>query len=125
MVLEAGEELGAIMSFESPLSSGKTVVVMTAGDSERFGDVAESLLDAGDRQFVRGDLVLLNGDEINHYRLSDQYAVGSLPFWMWLRYTLSHQPWWLLVVILLVALLIAAALYVVLRRMAASRHAGN
>ena len=125
VVLEAGEELGAIMSFESPLSSGKTVVVMTAGDSERFGDVAESLLDAGDRQFVRGDLVLLNGDEINHYRLSDQYAVGSLPFWMWLRYTLSHQPWWLLVVILLVALLIAAALYVVLRRMAASRHAGN
>ena len=125
VVLEAGGELGAIMSFESPLASEKTAVVLTAGNSDRFGDVAESLLDAGDRQFIRGDLVLLNGDEINHYRLSDQFTVGSLPVWTWLRFTLSKQPWWLLAVVLVVALIIAIAVYTVLRRMAAARHAGQ
>lgn len=125
VVLEAGKELGAIMSFESPLASEKTAVVLTAGDSERFGDVANALLDAGDRQFIRGDLVLLNGDEINHYRLNEQFTVGSLPLWTWLRYTMSQQPWWLLIVVLLVALIIAVAAYTVLRRMASARHAGK
>lgn len=122
VILEAGDALGAMMSFESPVSNKRTAVVLTAGESSRLINVADLLLETGDRQFIRGDLVLLNGDEINHYRLGGQYKVGSLPFFKAIKYWFSAQPFGMLVLILLVALLVAVALYRVLRRMALARH---
>lgn len=125
VILEAGKSLGAIMSFESPLSSKRTVVVLTAGDSKRLKDVAELLSAPGKTQFIRGDLVLLNGDELNHYVLAQQYSVGRLPFLMALRWWFSKQPFILVVVALIAALLIATVMFRLLRRMALARKAGS
>lgn len=125
VLLEAGDALGAMMSFESPVSGGKAVVVLTAGNSERLRHVADLLLDAGDRQFLQGDLVLLNGSEINHYRLGHQFKIGRLPFFMALKHWFSTKPLGLLLLMLVIALIVAAALYRALRRMAIARHEGK
>ena len=125
VLLEAGDALGAMMSFESPVSSEKTVVVLTAGQDERLLEVANLLLDPGDRQFLQGDLVLLNGSEINHYRLGTQYKVGRLPLIMALKHWFSTKPLGMLILMLIIALIVAAVLYRTLRRMAIARHEGK
>ncbi len=125
VILEAGRSLGGVMSFESPLSSGRTVVVLTAGDSDRLLDVARMFTDYGKVPFVQGDLVLLNGDEVNHYSLENQYAVGRLPFLLGLRWWLSQQPLILVIFVVVIALLLAAILFRLLRRMAAARKDGH
>ena len=121
VVLEAGRSLGLIMSFESPLSSKRTVVVMTAGTPKRLTEVANLFTDAGKAQFVRGDLVLFNGDQVNNYLLGPQYNVGSLPLLTHLRWWASRQPLVLVMLCLLAALLLATVLYRSLRRMAMRR----
>ncbi|MES2682862.1 MAG: UDP-forming cellulose synthase catalytic subunit [Pseudomonadota bacterium] len=125
VILEAGRSLGAIMSFESPLSSKRTVVVITAGDSKRLTAVTSLFTEAGKSQFVRGDLVLFNGDQVNNYHLGDQYHVGSLPILMRFRWWLSQQPVVMLFLSLLAALLLSIVLYRVLRRMAMLRKQGG
>lgn len=124
VILEAGHSLGAIMSFESPLSSDRTVVVLTAGDSKRLNAVANLLTEPGKAQFVRGDLVLFNGDQVNNYLLSNQYYVGSLPIMLRIRWWMSRQPVVMLFLTLLSALLLATILYRVLRRKAMGRKQG-
>lgn len=125
VVLEAGKSLGAIMSFESPLSSKRTVVLLTAGDSARLKNVADLFSAPGKAQFIRGDLVLLNGDELNHYVLGSQYSVGRLPFMTALRWWFSKQPLVMILITLLAALLIATVIYRLLRRMAVARREGR
>jgi cellulose synthase (UDP-forming) len=121
VVLEAGRSLGLIMSFESPLSSKRTVVVMTAGTPKRLTEVANLFTDPGKAQFVRGDLVLFNGDQVNNYLLGEQYNVGSLPLFTQLRWWFSRQPLVLVALCLLAALLLSTVLYRSLRRMAMRR----
>ena len=125
VILEAGRSLGAIMSFESPLSSNRTVVVLTAGDSKRLTAVANLFTEPGKSQFVRGDLVLFNGDQVNNYLLGDQYNVGSLPLLMRMRWWLSRQPVVMLFLCLLASLLLATLLYRLLRNMALARKQGG
>ena len=125
VILEAGRSLGAIMSFESPLSSKRTVVVMTAGDSKRLTEVTNLFTEPGKAQFVRGDLVLFNGGQINNYQLGGQYYVGSLPLLTKLRWIFSQQPLVLILLCALAALLLATVLYRVLRRMALVRKTGG
>jgi cellulose synthase (UDP-forming) len=121
VILEAGRSLGAIMSFESPLSSNRTVVLLTAGDSKRLTAVASLFTEPGKSQFVRGDLVLFNGDQVNNYLLGNQYNVGSLPILMHLRWWLSRQPVIMLLLCLVASLLLATLLYRLLRNMALVR----
>ena len=121
VILEAGRSLGAVMSFESPLSSKRTVVVLTAGDSARLRDVSELFIKAGKNQFVRGDLVLLNGDEVNHYSLGHQYAVGKLPLFTALRFWLSRQPLFLIVIVGIIAFVLGLVLFRLLRNLARYR----
>lgn len=124
-ILDAGRSLGAIMSFESPLSSKRTVVVITAGDGKRLTEVANLFTEAGKSQFVRGDLVLFNGDQVNNYLLGGQYNVGHLPLLTQLRWSFSRQPALLVLLGLMAALLLAVVLYRYLRRMALARKSGG
>ena len=125
VVLEAGQTLGAIMSFESPLAGERTVVVLTAGDSKRMLDVADVFTEPGKVQYIFGDLVLLNGDELNHYQLGPQYSVGSLPWYTALHWWFANQPLLLVVFIILIAVIVAVVLFRLLRRMAVARKEGR
>ena len=119
-----GRSLGAIMSFQSPLASKRIVVLLTAGDSKRLTEVANLYTETGKAQFVRGDLALFNGDQINNYLLGNQFYSGSLPLLMKLRWWFSRQPLFLVVLCLLAAFILAAVLFRVLRGMATARKQG-
>jgi cellulose synthase (UDP-forming) len=115
--------LGAIMSFRVP-GSDKTAVFVAALERRRLVDMANIFTEAGKGQFIRGDLVLFNGDQLNHYLLHEQYSVGKLPLIMGLRLWFSNQPTILIFLCLFVAFLVALVMYRLLRRGAAERKEG-
>lgn len=123
--LDAEGSLAALMGFESPETSGRSVVAVAASDPD-----AQELLISGlerpDRvNRIRGDTVFLRASNIDAYRTQAPYFVGRLPWTQWLRYHLSRHPGWTIAVAVLAALLIGLCLYGFYRRAAERRQAGH
>lgn len=125
MILEAGKGLGSLMSFESPLSAKRTVVVFSALDDAKLLDLSAVLDDPSRRHFVGGDLTLLNTDKVTHYDLAPQYSVGKLPFLLGLRWWFAKQPLILSVIAILLSAFIALVLYRLMRNLATQRRGGR
>ena len=117
--------LAALVGFESPLTSGRSVVALTASDSAAMSLLSAGLNDSGKIGQMRGDLGLLRGDSVESFRINPVYYVGSLPWWQWLWFHLHSYP--LLLALLGVAsgLLVTFIVYGALRAMAARRLKGN
>lgn len=117
--LSSSEGISAIMGFESPLSSGRSVVLFYADRAEQLRKISDVMIDFDRLPSVQGDFVVVDDKSIQHARASETYHVGSLPLLSRLRWLLADQP----VIFALLAVLLALALgllaYQPLRRMAA------
>ena len=83
---------GAIIGFRSPLNDDRSAVAITGTTSEQVVQTTR-MLQASDRVVkVQDDLVLVRGNEIQSFRMSRRYDVGTLARWTWLRWNLSDQP---------------------------------
>lgn len=125
MIVEAGKSLGSLMSFESPLSSKRTVVVLAAQDEARLLDLSDLLDDPERRHFVGGDLTLLNSKKVSYYDLAPQYAAGKLPFFLGIRWWFAKQPLVLSIIAIVLSALLALVLYRLMRNLAQSRRGGR
>lgn len=125
IIVEAGDKLATIMSFESPLSSKRTVVAFAALSGERLQALSTLLGDPGRRHFVGGDLTVLNVDKVSHYELAPQYSVGKLPLLLGIRWWFAQQPLMLAVMAVLLAAFSALLLYRLMRNLAISRNEGR
>ncbi|MFZ6678244.1 UDP-forming cellulose synthase catalytic subunit [Undibacterium sp. Tian12W] len=121
MLAKTGNAFGAMMQFESPLSSGHSVIVMTSGDSASLADLTAGLNKADLRSKFQGDLVLIKGDRIANAQIGETYYAGSLPWWTWLKWHLSTQPFIMIIFLMLASLIAATMLFRFLRKKAASR----
>lgn len=105
VALRAGQELAALMAFESPHFPGRSIVVLSGGADADLPAAAAALIEPGRSQYIRGDLSLFNGDQVSGYDLGPRYAVGHLPWdyrvLMWLR---AHP--YIIVPLLLLAMLL-------------------
>ena len=116
--LEGEGALAALVGFESPLHSGRSVVALTANDSAAMERVSAGLNDSGKIQQMRGDLVLLRAETIDSFRINPIYYVGSLPWWQWLWFHLHSHPLLLALVGIGTGLLLTFIVYAALRSMA-------
>lgn len=121
LVQSAGTGLGALMGLQSPLTQGRSVVVISGAETPQVKRVAEALTDAAQIPFLRGDLVLFNNDRFYPYQIAAQYELGDLPFFLWLRWRLSEKPLLMVLMTLAVAVALGAVSYRALRRMAIAR----
>ncbi|MFZ6673837.1 UDP-forming cellulose synthase catalytic subunit [Undibacterium sp. Xuan67W] len=121
MLASTGNAFGAMMQFESPLSSGRSVVVLTAGDGDNLLGLTRALLKPDLRSKYQGDLVLVKGDKMENVQIGDTYYVGSLPFWTWVKWHLSNHPMILIAFLMLASLIVATVMFRFLRKKAASR----
>jgi cellulose synthase operon protein B len=117
--------LAAILGFESPLQSGRSVVVLNATDAATLPRTALALIDPGKVRDVRGDLALLRGPDIESFRVGDTYYVGHLSWWRWIWFQLHSHPVLLVVCGLLLGVFLALVVFSAMRRMAARRLAGD
>lgn len=108
--------LGALVAFESPLKSGRSVVAFTGDNDEQIGALAVSMADPKISPHFQGDLVLQSGKRIEGFQMGPTYYVGSLPWLTALRWHLSRQPLLMIVFIALAALMVAAIAFRYLRK---------
>ena len=116
-----GETLGALIGFESPLKSGRSVVALTGSSPAGLESMVVALRDPEQVPRVQGDLALLSGGRVTAFRVSSTYQVGQLPPWLWPEFYLGNNPWYLLGILLVALVLVPAPLYWILRRRAAQR----
>ncbi|MBC3936469.1 UDP-forming cellulose synthase catalytic subunit [Undibacterium sp. CY7W] len=121
MLAATGNNFGALMQFQSPLSGGRNVIVLTAGDGPSLLDLTEGLNKSDIRSKYQGDLVLLKGERVASFLIGDTYYAGNLPLWTWIKWTLSGQPVLLILFLMLASLIAATLLFRFLKRKAATR----
>jgi cellulose synthase operon protein B len=113
--------LGAIMSFESPLSGARTVVALAGTDAGAQNQITDALEDEGKVPMIRGDLAIVRAGDIQSYQGESLYYVGSLSWWKWLWFHLSRHPILLTLVTLAVAIVVALWVYGWLQKRVAKR----
>jgi hypothetical protein len=114
-----------LTGFESPLNSGRSVVVLAAGRPEGLPIAMEALLDrASDTRRIEGSLALVRGKQVDSLLATDTYYVGHLGPLEYIQWFFSRHVWLLMLVCLLGVALLAAALYWSLRARAQRRLQG-
>jgi cellulose synthase (UDP-forming) len=116
-----GDSLGALIGFESPLRSGKSVIALTGATPAGMEAMVAALRDPEQIARVQGDMALLTGGRVVSYKIGSSFTRGTLPPWLWPQYWLANQPLLVLGVLAIAIILVAAPLYWVLRRRAALR----
>lgn len=124
-ILQGKGPLAAVTGFESPLSSGRTVVALTATDKDAMSLLSLGLNDGGKIKSLRGDLGLMRGDAIESFRIKPVYYVGDLPWWQRLWFHMHSHPLLLALVGIGTGLLLTFIVYAALRSMARRRLAAH
>lgn len=119
--VHASGALGSFMSFESPLSAGRTVVALLATDAEGADALMGALGDESKVPLIRGGLTILRGGDLESFKSTKLYYVGSLSWWQWLWFHFSQHALLLTLVCLATAIIAALLIYGWLQRLAARR----
>ncbi len=119
--LQAKGPLTALMAFESPLNSGRSVVALQATEGASLQQAGTTLLDPGKIRLIQGDLVLMRDEALESFRIGEVYQVGELRWWRWVWYQMRGHPLLMVLLVGLVSLLLALPLYRTLRMRAERR----
>src|SRR4029077_11308345 len=92
-----------LLSFESPVSRGRTVIALVGNDAAAAESLVASLEDENRVSQIRGELALVRNDAIQSYQGGDLYYVGSLSWWQWLWFHFSRHALLLTIVSLAAA----------------------
>ena len=125
VVIRADGSLAALLSFESPVSRGRTVVALVGSDAAAAQSLVASLEDESKVPQIRGELALVRNGAIQSYQGGDLYYVGSLSWWQWLWFHFSRHALLLTIISLAAAVATGLFLYGWLQRLAAKRLGGH
>jgi hypothetical protein len=110
VVVQADGSLGALMSFESVVTRGRTVVALVSSDAAAADSLVAALADDGKVPLIRGELAIVRGDGVQSFAGDHTYYVGSLSWWQWLWFHFSRHA--LLLTLLALAAAVAAGLFI-------------
>lgn len=111
-----------LAGFESPLQSGRSVVVLASDHAEGLTDVAAALIGGeGYDQPIEGSLAVVRGKSISSLVADESYYAGSLGLFKYLQWMLSRHFILMVLATALATLLLAALLFVSLRAHAKRR----
>ncbi len=116
----AGPE-AVISGFESPLSGGRSVVMLSADQPGGLDGAVNALLDLDLVKHVQGSVVVVRGQQVSSLVSEQTYHVGRLGPLTWLQWFLSRHPLVLVVIGLGAAALLAVVMYLILRTRARLR----
>ena len=125
VLINAGGSLAALLSFESPVSRGRTVVALAGTDAAAAQSLVAALEDESKVPLIRGELAVVRNDTIQSYQGGDLYYVGSLSWWQWLWFHFSRHALLLTLISLAAAVAVGLFLYGLLQRLVAQRLSGR
>lgn len=91
-MLHGDGPLAALLGFESPLTSGRSVVAVTAVNSKDLTQALDALEKESNAKAMYGSAVFVRGDKVESILAGSTYTLGVLPFWVSIRYFLSEHP---------------------------------
>ncbi len=118
------DRLAFLAGFQSPLTAGRSVIALGGGSPGAVLAMAEALVDPERQEQIQGDLILLQGTQLESFRTGQNYTVGHLPPWLWPQHALEGRWDMLVAVGAFAAFLLGVALYWTLRRRSARRLRG-
>lgn len=121
VAMDAGTNVGALMQYQSPWQAQRSVIVLGTGKMAKPMDVAQSVIEPGSAQYVRGGLALTTKDNVSGYALGKPYSHGKLPLWYATKRWFQHRPYLLFAVGVLAVILFGLILVKLLRLMAGKR----
>ena len=110
VVVQANGSLAALMSFESRVTSGRTVVALVGTDAAAADSLVATLEDDGQVALIRGELAIVRSDGTQSFSNGDAYYVGSLSWWQWLWFHFSRHA--LLLTLVALATAVVAGLFI-------------
>ena len=119
-----GASLTSLMAFESPLQSGRSVVLLYADRSADLVKIADILLDPERIKNVQGDFVVVDEKGDRYAKVGETYYLGSLPMSIHLRWAFSNHPMLVSLLGVLICILLAAIAFRALRAVATKRMQG-
>ncbi|KAF1047129.1 MAG: Cyclic di-GMP-binding protein [Herbaspirillum frisingense] len=122
MAFAGGEPTSYLTGFESPLASGRSVVVVAGGDEKGLVQVTDALgsSDVEDGA-IQGSLVAVRGKTIEPLLADEQYFVGSMSPLRYVQWLLSRHVGLMLLITALAVLLLGGLAYLGLRAKARKR----
>jgi len=118
----AGGTSAVFAGLESPLSGGRSVVVVAGTNADGLAAAADAVLANRYRDDkIRGSLAVVRGDQVVSLLDEQSYYVGKLPPWLGLQWFFARHTLLLLAILLVSALAIAVLLYLSLRARAQRR----
>ncbi|CAM2160765.1 MULTISPECIES: cellulose biosynthesis cyclic di-GMP-binding regulatory protein BcsB [Paraburkholderia] len=120
-IVTLGGPMAALIGFESPLKSGRSVVALSSTSSAQLGDVLDALDDSGKVAAIHGDLTVVRQNEVEGLRVGERYFVGDLPWYARAWVHISRYPSLMAVAGILAGLIVALTVFWALGRMAARR----
>lgn len=111
-----------LTGFESPLKSGRSVVLIASMRPNGLADVTDALLSSEENlQKLQGSLVVIRGKHVESLVAEQDYYVGHLSPLRYLQWYLSQNVMVLMLVTLTGVLLLASLAYLALRLQARRR----
>lgn len=107
-----------LTGFESPLKSGRSVVLIASGEPDGLADVTQAL-STSDK--VQGSLVVVRGKSVEALLAEQQYWVGELGPIRYVQWLMSRNVLWLLLIVGVAVALVTGVAYVTLRSIARRR----
>lgn len=112
--------------FESPLASGRSVVMVAASQPQGLSEAIDALIGGeGYERGIAGSLAVVRGKDVQSVLSDQKYYVGSLNAVKRVQWFMSQNLWAFVLVSAVGAVLAVLALYLALRRRAARRLAGD
>lgn len=119
--LAGGANDAFVMGFESPVTSGRSVVALVATQPDAFDDVVDALLTPERLARFQGSVVSVRQHQVDMLAQTVDYYVGSLGWLDGTRWFLARHPLLLVLMLAIGAFMLAVPMYVLLRRKARMR----
>ena len=111
-----------LTGFESPLQSGRSVVVVAGGDEEGLAQITDALGGGEeDAEDIQGSLVVIRGKTVEPLVADEQYFVGSLSPFKYAQWLMSRHVAGALLITAFGVLLLSLLGYLALRTKAKKR----
>lgn len=111
-----------VSGFESPLKSGRSVVLLSSPQQQRLGEITDALI-GGEHytQALQGSLAVIKGKQIESLVADETYYVGHLGPFKYIQWLLSRHVFLLLLLTVAGVALVSCAAYFSLRAIARRR----
>lgn len=84
--------LVTVVGFESPVTSGRSVVAISSANGSDLPLILHALDSSTLKSNIRGSVAFVHADLVNSVLVGKTYAIGHLPLWTAIWYPISKHP---------------------------------